>query len=261
MSITSRVKMQRICFLADTTEIAQKSLKKLSKKYGCVTASKADVFVVLGGDGFMLQTLHKHIDKNLPFYGMNRGSIGFLMNKYSETDLPERLSDAGKIMLHPLIMDAYATNGRHKTALAFNEVSLLRQSHQTADISISIDGIQRLPDLICDGVLVSTPAGSTAYNFSAHGPILPLTSNVLALTPISPFRPRRWQGAILPRGATVSFEIRQSEKRPVSAVADFNELRHVSKVFVREDANIGQNLLFDRDRSLEDRVLKEQFSG
>lgn len=208
----------------------------------------------------MLQTLHKHIAKGVPFYGMNRGSIGFLMNKYQEKELPERLEAAGLITLHPLIMNAIAMNGRHKTALAFNDVSLWRQSRQTADISISVDGVQKLANLICDGVLVSTPAGSTAYNFSAHGPILPLTSNVLALTPISPFRPRRWQGAILPRHATVSFDILQGEKRPVSAVADFTELKNVVKVTVKEDDNIGLNLLFDPERNLADRVLDEQFS-
>ena len=253
--------MRRICFLADTTEIAQKSLEKLRKTYGCSSIAKAEVFVVLGGDGFMLQTLHRHIGKGLPFYGMNRGSVGFLMNKYQEKDLPERLESAGLITLHPLVMDAFAINGRHKKALAFNEISLWRQSRQTADISISVDGIQKLPNLICDGVLVSTPAGSTAYNFSAHGPILPLASNVLALTPISPFRPRRWQGAILPCHAVVSFDVLQGEKRPVSAVADFTELRNVVKVTVREDFSIGLNLLFDPERNLEDRVLDEQFLG
>ena len=237
--------MRQICFLADKTEIAQKSLERLNRLYGCARMGKADVFVVLGGDGFMLKTLHDHIGKGIPFYGMNRGSVGFLMNKYREKDLPERLDEAGAVTLHPLVMDAFAMNGRHKTALAFNEVSLLRQSRQTADISISIDGVRKLSDLICDGVLVSTPAGSTAYNLSAHGPILPLTSNVLALTPISPFRPRRWQGAILPRHATVSFDILQGEKRPVSAVADFTELRNAVKVTVKENAEIGLDLLFD----------------
>ena len=252
--------MKQICFLADKTDIAQKSLTRLCEMYGNCPVSKADVLVALGGDGFMLQTLHKHIGKGIPFYGMNCGSVGFLMNRYREAGLPERLEKAGEITLHPLVMDAVAVNGRKKKALAFNEVSLLRQTHQTADISISVDGIRRLPDLICDGVLVSTPAGSTAYNFSARGPILPLASNVLALTPISPFRPRRWQGAILPRHACVSFDVRQSEKRPVSAVADFNELRNVAKVTVYEDSNIGQKLLFDPERNLEERVLDEQFS-
>ena len=253
--------MQRICFLADKTEIAQKSLERLRRIYGCSGMTKADVFVVLGGDGFMLQTLHSHIEKGVPFYGMNRGSVGFLMNKYQENDLSDRLETAGLVTLHPLVMEAFAINGKHKKALAFNEVSLWRQSRQTADISISVDGVQKLADLICDGVLVSTPAGSTAYNFSAHGPILPLTSNVLALTPISPFRPRRWQGAILPRHATVSFDILQGEKRPVSAVADSTEMRNVVKVTVKEDETIGLNLLFDPERNLADRVLDEQFLG
>lgn len=253
--------MRRICFLADNTEIAQKSLQCLQSVYGQTGCAKADVFVVLGGDGFMLQTLHKHIGKGIPFYGMNRGSIGFLMNRYSKDDLPERLEQADCITLHPLVMNAFAANGKHKQALAFNEVSLWRQSRQTADISISIDGTQKLPNLICDGVLVSTPAGSTAYNFSVHGPILPLNSNVLALTPISPFRPRRWQGAILPRHAEVSFDILQSDKRPVSAVADFTELRNVIKVNVHEDDQTGLQLLFDPEYNLEDRVLNEQFQG
>ncbi len=251
--------MRRICFLADTTGIAQASLSRLRKLYGDVPRAKADVFVVLGGDGFMLQTLHKHIGKGVPFYGMNRGSIGFLMNSYREEGLIERLESADSATLRPLVMNAWSVKGRHKRALAFNEVSLLRQSRQAADISISIDGARKLPNLICDGVLVATPAGSTAYNFSVHGPILPMTSNVLALTPISPFRPRRWQGAVIPRHATVTFDVMQNDKRPVSAVADFTELRNVSKVTVAEDPDTGLTLLFDPEYNLEDRVLNEQF--
>lgn len=251
--------MRRICFLADTTDIAQASLSRLQKAFGNVPCAKADVFVVLGGDGFMLQSLHKHIGKGVPFYGMNRGSVGFLMNTYREDMLVERLENADSVTLHPLVMNAWSFKGRHKRALAFNEVSLLRQSRQAADISICIDGVQKLPDLICDGVLVATPAGSTAYNFSVHGPILPMTSNVLALTPISPFRPRRWQGAVIPRHATVTFDIMQNDKRPVSAVADFTELRNVAKVVVKEDADTGLTLLFDPEYNLEDRVLNEQF--
>ncbi len=251
--------MRRICFLADTTDIAQASLSRLQKAFGNVPCAKADVFVVLGGDGFMLQSLHKHIGKGVPFYGMNRGSVGFLMNTYREDMLIERLEIADSVTLHPLVMNAWSFKGRHKRALAFNEVSLLRQSRQAADISICIDGVQKLPDLICDGVLVATPAGSTAYNFSVHGPILPMTSNVLALTPISPFRPRRWQGAVIPRHATVTFDIMQNDKRPVSAVADFTELRNVAKVVVKEDADTGLTLLFDPEYNLEDRVLNEQF--
>ena len=251
--------MRRICFLADTTDIAQASLSRLQKAFGNVPCAKADVFVVLGGDGFMLQSLHKHIGKGVPFYGMNRGSVGFLINTYREDMLIERLENADSVTLHPLVMNAWSFKGRHKRALAFNEVSLLRQSRQAADISICIDGVQKLPDLICDGVLVATPAGSTAYNFSVHGPILPMTSNVLALTPISPFRPRRWQGAVIPRHATVTFDIMQNDKRPVSAVADFTELRNVAKVVVKEDADTGLTLLFDPEYNLEDRVLNEQF--
>lgn len=253
--------MRQICFLADTTEIAQQSLTRLRRMYGGATCAKADVFVVLGGDGFMLESLHKHIGKGIPFYGMNRGSVGFLMNKYREEDLNERLDNADCATLRPLVMDAAAANGKHKRALAFNEVSLWRQSRQAAEISISIDGVQKMPHLVCDGALVSTPAGSTAYNFSAHGPILPMTSNVLALTPISPFRPRRWQGAIIPRHAEIVFDVLQSDKRPVSAVADFTELRNAVKVTVKEDRTIGLNLLFDPEYNLEDRVLDEQFWG
>lgn len=253
--------MERICFLADRTEIAQKALLQLQKRYGNMNCSKADVIVVLGGDGFMLQTLHKYITKGVPFYGMNCGSVGFLMNGYEIDNLPKRLASADAVTLHPLMMHAIADNGKEKQALAFNEVSLWRQSRQAADISITIDGIKKMPNLVCDGVLVSTPAGSTAYNFSVHGPILPLTSNVLALTPISPFRPRRWHGAILPHHAEVIFEIQQSEKRPVSAVADFTELRHVERVSVKERTDIGLKLLFNPENNLEDRVLDEQFWG
>ncbi len=250
--------MKRLCFLADKTELAQTAAERLKALYGQSCVSKADALVVLGGDGFLLQTMHKHIGKNIPLYGMNCGSIGFLLNKYCEDALPERLDKAGQVTLRPLEMIAENQTKTLK-ALALNEVSLLRQSCQTADISIRIDGSEKIADLICDGVLVSTPAGSTAYNLSAHGPILPLTSNVLALTPISPFRPRRWHGAILPRHVTVSFEIRQKDKRPVSAVADFTELRNVSRVTVREAENIGITLLFEPDYNLEDRVLDEQF--
>lgn len=250
--------MTRLCFMADKTDIAQESPHRLEQRYGKSSCSKADIIVALGGDGFLLQTMHKYIGKGIPFYGMNRGSVGFLLNKYREDQLIERLQRADHVMLRPLEMIAQSSTKSLK-ALALNEVSLLRQSRQAADIAITVDGVQRITDLICDGVLVSTPAGSTAYNFSVHGPILPLTSNVLALTPISPFRPRRWQGAILPRHAEVVFDIRQSEKRPVSAVADFTELRHVERVIVHEAEKIGISLLFDPEYNLEDRVLDEQF--
>ncbi|MGN0904136.1 MAG: NAD kinase [Alphaproteobacteria bacterium] len=249
----------KICFLADETESAQKALNRLQARYGKAPCRRADAIVVLGGDGFMLQTLHRYIGKGVPFYGMNRGTVGFLMNQYREDNLPERIRAAMHVTLYPLTMDATAANGKTKRALALNEVSLLRQSRQTADIRISIDGQEKLANLICDGVIVSTPAGSTAYNLSAHGPILPLTANVLALTPISAFRPRRWHGAILPSHAEVVLDILQNEKRPVSAVADFTEIRNVIRVAVREDRTIGLNLLFDPEYNLTDRVLNEQF--
>ena len=252
--------MLKLCFLADKTDIAQKALARLSSAYGGVPCSKADVIVALGGDGFLLKVMHKHIRKGIPVYGMNRGSVGFLLNRYREKDLRDRLEKAAAVTLHPLRMIAEGAKGRLE-ALALNEVSLLRQSPQTADIAISVDDSVKIDHLICDGVLLSTPAGSTAYNYSAHGPILPLGSNVLALTPVSPFRPRRWQGAILPRRAHVVFEINQNDKRPVSAVADFSELKNVTRVSIREDVDIGVSLLFDPEYNLEDRVLNEQFVG
>ncbi len=250
--------MLKLCFLADNTGIAQKALSRLTAMYGNVSCSKADVVIALGGDGFLLKTMHKHIKKGIPFYGMNRGSVGFLLNKYRETDLPDRLEQAATVTLRPLRMTAEGRKG-HLEALALNEVSLLRQSPQTADITIRVDDAVKIAHLICDGVLLSTPAGSTAYNYSAHGPILPLASNVLALTPVSPFRPRRWQGAILPHRAQVVFEINQGDKRPVNAVADFLELKNVTRVSIREATDIGVSLLFDPEYNLEDRVLDEQF--
>lgn len=249
----------KICFLADETEKAQEALSFLEKRYGGVPHSKADVIVALGGDGFMLQTLHKHIGDALPVYGMNRGTVGFLMNKYKKKDLMSRLSKAQKIILHPLKMKAVTAKGKVREALAINEVSLLRSARQAASLRICVNGQEKLSDLICDGILVSTPAGSTAYNLSAHGPILPLASNVLALTPISPFRPRHWRGAILPSHVSVELGILQHEKRPVSAVADFTEIKNVVKVEVQEDRSVGLTLLFDPEYNLEDRVLNEQF--
>lgn len=249
----------KICFAADETQKAWEALSFLKKHYGSVSASKADVIVALGGDGFMLQTLHKHIGDNLPVYGMNRGTVGFLMNKYKKKDLIKRLGNAQKITLHPLKMQAVTAKGKTKEALAINEVSLLRSARQAANIRICVNGQEKLSDLICDGVLVSTPAGSTAYNLSAHGPILPLASNVLALTPISPFRPRHWRGAILPSHVSVELDILQHEKRPVAAVADFTEIKNVVHVCVQEDRNTTMTLLFDPEHNLEDRVLNEQF--
>lgn len=250
----------RIAFLAGDSLEAQAALKNLVRRYGNTDPGEADIIVSLGGDGFMLQTLHSYLTRNVPIYGMNRGSIGFLMNAYREENLLERLNRARPVNLHPLRMQATSKSGEKHQALAINEVSLLRQMSQTAKIKIMIDGVERLPELICDGILVATPAGSTAYNFSAHGPILPMGANVLALTPISAFRPRRWRGALLPRDAVVSFIIKENDKRPVSATADFTEVRDVVKVEVVEDCSIGVNVLFDPEHDLEERILVEQFA-
>ena len=219
----------------------------------------ADIIVALGGDGFMLQTLHAFVGKGKPIYGMNLGSVGFLMNEYRTDDLLTRLAAAEEAVIHPLRMQAHSTEGVTE-ALAFNEVSLLRETRQAAKIRIMVDGRPRISELICDGVLVSTPAGSTAYNLSAHGPILPIDAALLALTPISAFRPRRWRGAILPHRAKVRFEILESAKRPVSAVADDFEVRDVSAVDVAEDRTISMTMLYDAGHNLDERILAEQFS-
>ena len=249
----------KLCFWADDTPPASKALAFLTGRYGNTAFSKADVAVVLGGDGFMLQMLHKCIRYGKALYGMNCGTVGFLLNRFSVDDLPARVMNAEPIALHPLKMTAQCASGKIREGLAFNEVSLLRQSRQAAELQISVDGMTKLARLVCDGALVSTPAGSTAYNFSVHGPILPLTSNVLALTPVSAFRPRRWHGALLPETAEVTFDILDGAKRPVSAVADFTEIRNVRKVSVRQARDVSMMLLFDADYSLEDRVLNEQF--
>jgi NAD+ kinase len=219
----------------------------------------ADVIVALGGDGFMLQTLHSFTGKGKPIYGMNLGSVGFLMNDYREDELLERLKAAEHAEIHPLKMTAHSPKGVTE-ARAFNEVSLLRETRQAAKIRITVDGKPRISELICDGVLVSTPAGSTAYNLSAHGPILPIDAALLALTPISAFRPRRWRGALLPHRAKVRFEILESAKRPVSAVADDFEVRDVSAVDVAEDRSIAMTMLYDAGHNLDERILSEQFS-
>jgi NAD+ kinase len=228
--------------------------------YGDVAEDEADVVVALGGDGFMLEVLHRNLAARRPIYGMNRGSVGFLMNDYSEADLPARIAGAVPATIHPLSMAAVDIDGAVHTALAINDVSLLRETRQAAKLRILIDGRPRLEELICDGALVSTPAGSTAYNLSAHGPIIPINARALALTPISAFRPRRWRGALLPHDAKVTFEILESAKRPVSAVADNVEVRGVLKVDVTEDRSTTLVLLFDAGRSLDERILAEQFA-
>ncbi len=249
----------KIAFAAAQTSEAQDALVRLAKRYGNASADDASVLVALGGDGFMLQMLHEHIGKPLPIYGMNLGSIGFLMNEFEEDGLLERVANAEQAQIHPLRMRAAIAGGGNAEALAINEVSLLRETRQAAKIRIWIDGKARLDELICDGVLVSTPAGSTAYNLSAHGPILPLDSMLLALTPISAFRPRRWRGALVPHNAKIRFEVLEAEKRPVSAVADNTEVRNVVAVEIEEDRSIRFAVLFDPDRNLNERILNEQF--
>ncbi len=250
----------RLAFLASDRPEAQEARDRLAARYGDAGVEGAQVIVALGGDGFMLEVLHGHKDTGRPIYGMNRGSVGFLMNEYSEDTLLERINAAERAVIHPLTMVAIDTKRRTHRAMAINEVSLLRQTRQTAKLRISVDGKVRLGELSCDGALVATPAGSTAYNLSAHGPIIPLDARVLALTPISAFRPRRWRGALLAHTARVSFEILEADKRPVSAVADNFEVRDVVEVHVAEDRDTSMHMLFDQGRSLEERVLAEQFS-
>ena len=251
----------RLAFVASDRPEAQEARRRLIARYGDVPAHEAEVVVALGGDGFMLETLHAALDCGAPIYGMNRGSVGFLMNEYAEDRLPERLTSAERATIHPLRMTATDADGMTHEALAINEVSLLRETRQTAKLQILIDGKVRMAELVCDGALVCTPAGSTAYNLSAHGPIIPLNAQVLALTPISAFRPRRWRGALLSHTAEVVFRILEADKRPVSAVADNHEVRDVCEVRVQEDRGVTLTMLFDAGRSLEERVLAEQFSA
>ena len=250
----------RIAFVASDRPEAQAARARLRARYDNVDPAQADVIVALGGDGFMLETLHRFLGRGTPVYGMNRGSVGFLMNDYAPEDLPARIAAAQASTLHPLRMRAMANGGTPVEALAINEVSLLRESRQAAKIRILIDGRVRLPELICDGILVSTPAGSTAYNLSAHGPIVPLGASLLPLTPISAFRPRRWRGALLPADVEVVFEILERDKRPVAAVADYTEVRDVSRVEVREARDVELTLLFDPDHGLSERIIAEQFT-
>ena len=232
-------------------------MESLRERYGDA-GDGASVIIALGGDGFMLQTLHHFLRRNLPIYGMNFGSIGFLMNEFREEGLQSRLDAATPTKIHPLLMRAQGGSGPAE-ALAFNEVSLLRETRQTAKLRISLDGKVRLNELICDGILVSTPAGSTAYNLSAHGPILPIDAALLAMTPLSPFRPRRWRGALLPHQAKIRVDILEPAKRPVSATADSFEVREVTRVDIAEDRSTSMTMLFDAGHSLDERILAEQF--
>ncbi|MGI9434799.1 MAG: NAD kinase [Geminicoccaceae bacterium] len=243
---------------ADTPE-AQAALDDLRARYGDAGDADADVLVALGGDGFMLEMLHNIMDRSIPIYGMNLGTVGFLLNEYRCDRLEERLNAAASVALYPLRMRAEIRDGRVEDGLAINEVSLFRQTRQAAQIKIAIDGVVRMPELVCDGVLVATAAGSTAYNLSAHGPILPTGANLLALTPINAFRPRRWRGALLPSGSHFRFDVADPRKRPVSAVADYTEIRDVVSVEVWEDRTNSLCLLFDPEHDLEERILNEQF--
>ena len=252
-------RFSRIAFITSDTDEARSAGAALAERWGDAAPEAADVIVALGGDGLMLQTLHRFMGTGKPIYGMNRGSVGFLMNEFGIDALPDRLDQAERSVVHPLLMVATDADGVTRTARAINEVSLLRQSYQAAKLRIAIDGRTRLSELIADGVLVSTPAGSTAYNLSANGPILPLSSAMLALTPISPFRPRRWRGAILPETYDIVFRVLDAVKRPVSAVADQKEVRDVSQVRVRAAREHQLTLLFDRGQSLEERIFAEQF--
>lgn len=249
----------KIAFCASSVPSAQEALTKLSVRYGTVSEDAADVIVALGGDGFMLATLHRTQAMPAPVYGMNRGTVGFLMNAYHEDDLLDRLAVAEEAVLNPLEMHATCADGTRHMALAINEVSLLRQGPQAAKLRITVDGRLRMAELVCDGALVATPAGSTAYNYSAHGPILPIRSDVLALTAIAPFRPRRWRGALLPKTAVVRIDVEEPAKRPAMADADSRSVRDVVSVEIRSAPEIEHRILFDPGHGLEERLIQEQF--
>lgn len=250
----------KIAFVASDAPAAQAALSALESRYGQVAPEVAEIIVALGGDGFMLQTLHDTQALPAPVYGMNRGTIGFLMNSYGEADLVDRLIAAERAEINPLAMRATHADGTVSEALAINEVSLLRQGPQAAKLQITVDDRLRMQELVCDGALVSTPAGSTAYNYSAHGPILPIGSEVLALTAVAAFRPRRWRGALLPKAARVRFDVLEPDKRPVMADADGKSHRHVVRVEVRSEPSVSHAILFDPGHGLEERLISEQFT-
>ena len=255
----SASRYERIAFVASQSPEAQDALVRLQTRYGNVAPGNADVIVALGGDGLMLQTLHEFMTAGKPIYGMHRGTVGFLMNEFSDADLLARLAAARTTLIHPLVMSARDSSGRAHEHYAINEVSVFRQTHQAAHLRILIDGKERLAELAADGVMVATSAGSTAYNLSAQGPIIPINAPLLALTPISPFRPRRWRGALLPDNARVTIEVLDFDKRPVAAVADHDEVRSVHAVDVRMDHKISIQMLFDPHHNLDERILREQF--
>jgi NAD+ kinase len=257
--MTTPKRYERIAFVASAGPEAQAALAQLVALYGNHDPADADVVVALGGDGLMLQTLHQQMHSGKPIYGMHRGTVGFLMNEYSERDLIKRLAAAQVAVIHPLLMRARDAAGRVHRHRAINEVSLFRQTYQAARLRILVDGKERLAELVADGIMLATPAGSTAYNLSAQGPIIPIGAPLLALTPISPFRPRHWRGALLPDRARVTVEILEASKRPVAAVADHDEVRSVRSVEISMDHSTAMHMMFDPDHSLDERILSEQF--
>jgi NAD+ kinase len=257
-----KIKPDRMACIADGSPKAQAAYAELTKRYEFTEIGKKhrpDVIVVLGGDGFMLEALHEHMGRGIPFYGMNCGTVGFLLNQYHPDRLHHRIKEARASELYPLRMFTRTQNGKHHELLAINEVSLLRQTKQASKLRITVDHVVRIQEMVGDGILVATPAGSTAYNASAGGPIMPISANVLALTPVSPFRPRRWRGALLPRDSSIYFEVLDAEKRPVSVVADFTEIRDVMSVAVTEHRQLPIHMLFDPEHHLEERMIHEQF--
>jgi len=250
---------RKIAIVASEAKVAQAAAKDLEKRYPFVPLAEADTIIALGGDGFILHLIHDIMPHKASIFGMNRGTVGFLLNDFRAEGLMERIEASTSIALHPLRMSAHTKNSPQVEALAINEVSLLRQTRQTAKIRVLVDGKIRMDELVCDGILLATPAGSTAYNLSAHGPIIPMKAEIMAMTPISAFRPRRWKGALLPQNSQVTFEIIDPIKRPVSAVADIKEVRNVTKVIIKQDRSIKINLLFDSHHTLEERILNEQF--
>jgi NAD+ kinase len=252
-------RFNNVAFVASSTPDAQSALEGLRSQYPNAEPDDADVIVALGGDGLMLQTLHRFMGTSKPIYGMNKGTVGFLMNEFRADDLFDRLETAHRSVAHPLLMVAWSVTGEAYTARAINEVSMLRQTYQAAKLRVSVDSHVRLQELSADGILVATPAGSTAYNLSVNGPILPLNAPLLALTPISAFRPRRWRGALLPDYAKIQIDVLEAENRPVSAVADHNEFRDISRVHVSMDRTVDLVMLHDPGHSLDERILREQF--
>ncbi len=259
MAKHSTTRFKHIAFVASEVPEAQRALRRLIKRYGDARPEAAEVIVALGGDGLMLQTLQRFMNSGKPIYGMHRGTVGFLMNEYSEKSLKERLAAARISVIHPLLMRARDAAGHIHRHRAINEVSLFRQSYQAARLRVLVDGEERLPELVADGILLATPAGSTAYNLSAQGPIIPIGAPLLALTPISPFRPRRWRGALLPDRARVTIEVLEAGKRPVAAVADHDEVRSVRTVDITLDHDTAMPMLFDPGHGLDERILREQF--